>query len=58
MKGLTVAERFWTKVDIQGRDDCWPWTAGRNQKGYGYFYLPGVAPVPAKAAHKRRFGRG
>lgn len=28
-------ERFWAKVDKTG--DCWLWTAGKNEKGYGSF---------------------
>lgn len=31
--------RFWDKVDIQGTDDCWNWTAGCNTDGYGNFAL-------------------
>ena len=23
-------ERFWSRVDKQGPDDCWPWTAGTD----------------------------
>lgn len=28
---------FWSKVDVQGDDDCWSWQAARNAKGYGRF---------------------
>lgn len=31
--------RFWTKVDVRGPDECWPWTAGRSKKGYGLFVV-------------------
>lgn len=31
----TLAERFWAKVDKRGADECWPWTASRNNTGYG-----------------------
>lgn len=30
---MTVAERFWSKVDKTG--DCWLWTAGVDSAGYG-----------------------
>jgi HNH endonuclease len=33
-------QRFWEKVDIQGPDDCWPWTKALR-KGYGAFKLDG-----------------
>jgi hypothetical protein len=28
-------KRFWRKVDINGTDDCWEWTASRTDRGYG-----------------------
>jgi len=44
-----ILERFWGNVDIRGADECWPWLAGTNQKGYGRFKLgtlgePELAP--------------
>lgn len=30
-------QRFWSKVDIRGPDDCWDWTAGQQGSGYGTF---------------------
>lgn len=38
MKGPKVrplAERFASKVDRRGLDECWEWTASRNNRGYG-----------------------
>ena len=29
--------RFWSKVDIQGDNDCWEWQKGLNRLGYGVF---------------------
>jgi hypothetical protein len=40
---VPVEARFWSKVDIRGNDECWPWTACVDKKGYGRFGLvPGV----------------
>ena len=33
---ISVKERFWSKVDIQGDDDCWNWLAGTDGR-YGLF---------------------
>jgi len=34
-----VLDRFWAKVDkTAGESACWPWTAARNQPGYGVFH--------------------
>lgn len=40
----TVAERFWSKVDIRDIDECWVWTRSLKAKGYGQFR---VHPAPA-----------
>ncbi len=32
-------DRFWSKVDQRGPDDCWLWMAGRNKEGYGNFSI-------------------
>lgn len=29
--------RFWSKVDIGGPDDCWEWKASVSRLGYGQF---------------------
>lgn len=34
-------DRFWSRVDIRGDAECWLWTAGTKNAGYGYFALPG-----------------
>jgi len=34
-------ERFWSKVDKRGSDECWPWLAATVGGGYGQFRLDG-----------------
>jgi plasmid maintenance system antidote protein VapI len=36
-RAVTLAERFWAKVDTSG--DCWLWTGARNRTGYGTFLI-------------------
>lgn len=35
----TFDEKFWEKANICESDECWEWTAARNKKGYGNFYM-------------------
>jgi hypothetical protein len=58
----SVTDRFWSKVDRRGPDECWPWTGARTPRGAGNFRLsnprrvvrayvyawePAYGPVPA-----------
>lgn len=36
---MSTLERFWSKVEKSA--DCWLWTAGKSNTGYGYFCLNG-----------------
>lgn len=33
--------RFWDKIDKPSLLECWPWTAARNDYGYGVFCVAG-----------------
>ena len=39
-KHANVYQRWLEKVDIRGKDDCWPWTASKDKDGYGRFQYP------------------
>ncbi len=41
MKNKTIEERFWSKVDKRGPEECWPWTASRLPTGYGRLGIAG-----------------
>lgn len=32
---MSLADRFWPKVDVQGLDECWPFTGSIRPNGYG-----------------------
>lgn len=41
MAGASTSERFWSKVQKAGPDECWPWNGARKEKGYGVFAFNG-----------------
>lgn len=49
MRGRSLEERFWAKVDKRGPDKCWPWIAAIGPKGYGTILGDDGRPV---AAHR------
>lgn len=46
--GLSKLERF--ELRVEKTDNCWLWTASRNNKGYGQFNYDGTRPIPAHRA--------
>lgn len=40
-KDDAVVERFWSRVDIGDPEDCWEWTWGRANAGYGCMCFKG-----------------
>lgn len=35
-------DRFWSRVDVRGPNECWPWIgSSKHQDGYGQFYFEG-----------------
>jgi len=37
-----IIDRFWSKVNIQGQDDCWNWIGAMNVQGYGVLKIKGT----------------
>lgn len=52
-------DKFWKKVDIKGKDECWEWLGEKNLKGYGKFryfnIFYGAHRVAYAIAHKYVF---
>jgi hypothetical protein len=51
------ADRFWSKVDVRGEDECWPWKAGKLRKGYGCFHIGRTVVGAHRAAWATQHGR-
>jgi hypothetical protein len=47
-KGESLEKRFWSKVDIKSKDECWLWKARITILGYGQFKYNGTM----KQAHR------
>lgn len=47
-----VEERFWSKVNRKGEDDCWPWTGGRTPSDYGRFAIKQNGKWCMEEAHR------
>ena len=48
---IPPGERFWSKVDKRGPDECWPWIGWLHPNGYGSFTLGGKRPK-RRMAHR------
>ena len=48
-------ERFWSKVQTGGLNDCWLWTAGVNGNGYGTFTIGSRSNQRTWDAHRFAF---
>lgn len=48
----SLADRFWSKVDRRDAEECWPWTAARNEHGYGVMRPEGQRSGPTIKAHR------
>lgn len=45
---LSLQERFWKRVGISPRNQCWPWQGGASSEGYGHVSIDGAMK---KATH-------
>ncbi len=53
----SVVDRFRSKVDVCGPDECWPWVAGFFSDGYGQFWLDGRSRGAHRFAYELDRGR-
>lgn len=39
----SITQAMWDRIDVQGRDECWPWTGHVKDNGYGSLNFKGKA---------------
>lgn len=39
MRRCDLSKRFWEKVSIKSKDECWEWMASKHRQGYGQFFV-------------------
>lgn len=49
MMMATLEERFWSKVNVLGQDDCWMWRASKDSYGYGRISAGSRGQSPLRA---------
>ena len=55
-KPIPIEQRFWNKVDIRGKDECWNWTAAKNKLGYGFVMYNRVCTQAYRVAWVLTYG--
>ncbi|AMS02615.1 endonuclease [Gordonia phage Yvonnetastic] len=52
-RSRTLESRYWSRVEVKGRDECWPWTGGVEPFGHGVIYLGRFSGTPRnEKAHR------
>jgi len=49
-------DRFWSKVERRGPDECWPFTGATDERGYGAFRLGSRALKAHRVAYQLERG--
>ncbi len=49
-------DRFWSKVDVRGLEECWPWQASVIARGYGTFNFNGRVTTAQRVAWELTYG--
>ncbi len=53
---MTIEQRFWDKVNIYTRGECWEWNAGRDTSNYGRFWLHGKQKIASRVGWELVYG--
>ena len=50
-QGETLEQRFWSRVQIKGVEECWPWLGKKNRNDYGFCNIEGLRHSHRVAAY-------
>lgn len=53
---LRQSQRLWSKIDIRGLKECWPWLASTTRGGYGQFRVNGSYYVVTRVVYRDSYG--
>lgn len=53
----TIQERFWSKVEIKNKNDCWHWKVYTDKKGYGRFKMNYRTMQSQRVAYELFYGK-
>lgn len=48
---------FWTRVEIKGKNECWPWKESLNKDGYGRIRFDGIPKYAHRIAYELHTGK-
>lgn len=51
-----IEKRFWSKVEVKDRKECWIWRAGKDIDGYGMFWIKPQNQWAHRVAYEFEFG--
>jgi len=54
---VTLNDRFWSKVDKKGEDECWNWMFSKFPNGYGQFKLYDIMVGAHRVAYELTYGK-
>jgi hypothetical protein len=52
----SVAQRFWSHVDVRGPSDCWLWQGAKDSSGYGSIWIAGKSMPTHRWAYEDKYG--
>jgi len=49
---LSWIDDFWSRIEVHGENECWPWTGAILAGGYGHVQLRGISTTAHRVAYE------